>query len=271
MGGPLKRNEPKNCYGIRDNEKIWELFQNVGFTPFFWALKGYNKALTAWFYNSWKNGVVTIGSISFMVIPYYISKVTDLPNDGVGVERHNSGDYKQLMKKIFEKGEKPKAIYNGYGRLALPKLFPIVSYYVIKYFMPEGRYTTMHGHHFLILNHIRNGEKVNLPFFLFSSLESCIQNVANPPLHQGFIYFLYKFIVDHSPSLNSLSPILGNEENPQKNLGTSSKLVLLIPMSHCSLRSTSFAKNRVKKTLSLLDKESLEISLLNVKVHKKED
>ncbi|XP_059077918.1 uncharacterized protein LOC131876514 [Cryptomeria japonica] len=140
-------------------------------------MKGYSKALTMRFCNSWQNGVVTIGRISFFVTADFIVEATGFPNDGEQVERCSSGDYKGFMKKLFEKGEKQ--------------------------------------------------------------------------------------------SLNSLSPTLGNEENSQKNYGKSSNLGLANPISQCSLVSTSSTENIGKHTLVIVDKESLELSLLNVNPNKR--
>lgn len=87
------------------------------------------------------------------------------------------------MKKFFEKGERPVVVENGYGRFVLPNPYAIVSYFVMKCFTLEGRYTSMQDYHFPILNHIRHGDKINLPYFLLNSLVASIANGANTPLH----------------------------------------------------------------------------------------
>lgn len=54
------------------------MFQNASFTPFFLAMKGYNKALMVRFCNSWQNGIVTIGMISFTVMLDYNALVCQM-------------------------------------------------------------------------------------------------------------------------------------------------------------------------------------------------
>lgn len=140
-------------------------------------------------------------------------------------------------------------VQNGYGRSSLPKSYPIVSYFVIKYFTLVGHYTFVHGCDFPILNHIRHGEIINLPYFLFTSLESCIANGVNPSLHQVLIYLMYKYAFDHFPNRNCLLSLPSSSE--KKKQGSSMKIELIESKPLRSSDSTSLANLKGKKMLIL--------------------
>lgn len=74
MGGPLKMTELKNYDGLWINEKNWEIFFNGGLTPYFLAMKGYNRALSTKCYNSWQDDVVIVGIITFLFFPSLLQK-----------------------------------------------------------------------------------------------------------------------------------------------------------------------------------------------------
>lgn len=100
MGGPLKCNKPKNYDGLKDNKDLWDISHELSFTPFFLVIKGYNKELSARVCNSWHNGKVMVGRISFTVNLEYIVEVAGLQNDGELVERKSVGDYKKFMRRF---------------------------------------------------------------------------------------------------------------------------------------------------------------------------
>lgn len=50
------------------------------------------------------------------------------------MERKSFGDYKFYIKKLFEKGERPMLVQNGFFCFVLPKPYAIVSYFLVKYY-----------------------------------------------------------------------------------------------------------------------------------------
>lgn len=70
----------------------------------------------------------------------------------------------------------------------------------------------MHGYHFPILNHIRHREKIDLPYYLFTSLSTSVSKGVTPLLHQGLIYALYKFVFDHCTQHDCLLTLCRHSE-----------------------------------------------------------
>lgn len=147
------------------------MFGRVGFTPFFEALQDYNDSLTSKFTNSWFKGKVIVGSLHCIVTPQLIVEATRLKCEGMKIVKKSSRNYQNFIDKFFEDVEKLEHFQNGYDRLKLPPLYALVSLHIMRYFTLEGGYMTVHGYHFPLLNYVRHNERVNLSFYLFSSLQ----------------------------------------------------------------------------------------------------
>lgn len=69
---------------------------------------------------------------------------------------------------------------------------------LMRYFILDGRYTTLYGHHFVMLNHFQHSKLISLPFYLVLSLEEGIANFRKNPrntfLHEGLILLVIDFI-----------------------------------------------------------------------------
>lgn len=67
----------------------------------------------------------------------------------------------------------------------------------MKYLTLEGKFQKLFGYHIAILNSMRNKKKVNIPLFLFKSLEKSMNVVkarkGKAPLHQGLMKLIVNF------------------------------------------------------------------------------
>lgn len=171
MGGPCKRTKPQSCEALMQNFELWELFEKEGYSPFFKAMKCFNDKLASKFVNSWQKGVVTIEGVCFRVTKDLIVKATRLRCEGKQIEKKRNENYERFIDAFLEKGEKLVKFQNDYNRDRLPAPWGLVSIHVMKHFTLEGYFQTINGYHFLILNHIRHGSKINMSFYLLSFLQ----------------------------------------------------------------------------------------------------
>lgn len=81
-------------------------------------------------------------------------------------------DERRKMVKIDNSYDAPK-------RICRPWRF--VLFASITYITLDGRFTRAYGHHFVLLNHFRHGEKVSLPYYLACSMDHNIKEVQKDP------------------------------------------------------------------------------------------
>lgn len=133
--------------------------------------------------NSWKDGEFEPCGLHFIVDAKLMAKAMRFPYEGKKVAKVSNDKYHNYIDKFFEDKEKAQRFQNGHSRVLLPPPYHNVCFFVMKQFTLEGCFQSIHGYHFPILNHICHLEKINLLFFLFSSLSQSLTNGANPPLH----------------------------------------------------------------------------------------
>lgn len=101
---------------------------------------------------------------------------------------------------------------------------------MIKYFILEGQFVTIHRYNFPILNHLRHNKLVSYPLFLFSSLDKCSFKDFYPPLYKGFIYTIYNYCLDKTPLSTPLHRII------LLMIMTRSLLILVVPKGKFPLK-----------------------------------
>eukprot|EP01018_Ginkgo_biloba_P001926 Gb_20786 [translate_table: standard] len=128
-----------------------------------------------------------------------IVKVSGLPLEGAVILREKTSQDEQLTKFLTDE-ETFCWLQSSIARESLPKPWDKVAIQVMKYLTLEGKFRKIFGYHVAILNSIRNDEKVNIPLFLFKSLEKSIKAVkaarGKVPLHQGLVKLLYQSAKD---------------------------------------------------------------------------
>ena len=68
---------------------------------------------------------------------------------------------------------------------------------IISYRTLDTRHDKIRTHHFVILNHFRDGIKIFIPFYLFFSTNKNIMGFkkkvyANPAFHEGLLLLIYE-------------------------------------------------------------------------------
>lgn len=99
----------------------------------------------------------------------------------------------------------------GYERKPLKNIWMNVVEVLMCYVTLEGKFNTIFGHHFTLLNHFRHGLFISFLFSLLSSMEvSIYANLMNrraPILHEGLILL----IMENVKAL-LLVPAISNKE-----------------------------------------------------------
>eukprot|EP01018_Ginkgo_biloba_P028000 Gb_41589 [translate_table: standard] len=113
------------------------------------------------------DGRVMVSGMEFVVSEVLIAEVSGLPNEGEVVSRD----------KMNQGGSQ-----------------------VMKYLTLEGKFRKVFGYHIAILNSMRNKEKINIPLFLFKSMEKFVHAVkagkGKAPLHQGPMKMIADFEIN---------------------------------------------------------------------------
>lgn len=86
----------------------------------------------------------------------------------------------------------------GYDRTKIKPTWGEVAMSQMHCFTLDERFTTLYGHHFVMLNHFHHGRLVSFPFYLMSSLEDGIvdfrRNPRNPFLHEVLMLLIMEHI-----------------------------------------------------------------------------
>ena len=95
--------------------------------------------------------------------------------------------------------------------------------FVKQYFTCEGRYQVIYQHDFVLLNHLRHGHLINMPYYLLGCLKNMSRYTVNAKhqllslKHHRLVQLLINrgFALNHPPLL--INPPQGIEENPQQD------------------------------------------------------
>lgn len=83
-----------------------------------------------------------------------------------------------------------------YPPRAFVKRWREVLFVIMCYITLDGRFTKVYDYHFVLMNHFRHDEKVNIPYFLLCSMNDTIKAYKENPMgdtamHQGLMVLIY--------------------------------------------------------------------------------
>lgn len=152
---------------------------------------------------SWNEGNIKVDGLAFMISEGLIVKFSGLPLEGEVISQEKMNQIEQLTKFIRE-DETFCWLQSGIVRESLPMPLDRVVVQIMKYLTLKGKFRKLFCYHIVILNSIRNSTKINLPLFLFKSLEKSVKSVkaskGKLPLHQGLLKLLVNFEKAKNPS-----------------------------------------------------------------------
>jgi len=120
-------------------------------------------------------------------------------------------------------GDQVEAKGRGVAVRSLPPPWLKVAEFVKHYFTYEGRYQVVYQHDFILLNHLRHGRLVNMPYYLLGCLKNMAHYTVNAR-HQLLClthHCLVQLLINRGFALHNLPPLINLpqqvEENPQQN------------------------------------------------------
>lgn len=101
----------------------------------------------------------------------------------------------------------------GVALQSLPRPWPKVAKFVKQYHTCEGQYQVIYKHDFVLLNHLRHVQLINMPYYLLGYLKNMSLYTVNAKhlLHSLKHYRLAQLLINRGLAENNPSPII----NPQ--------------------------------------------------------
>lgn len=233
MGGNRHRYEPSNCKEWKQKEEIWSILQKGRLTNYMERLHGRDAKITNFFSKKWRKGTLKMG---YQTIPID----EDLIAQVMGLCREGSNFYKdkKLSKEAIERypettKEKKwlvKLSKTYYPLRAYAKPWRDFLFSIMWYITLDGRFTKVYGYHFVLLNHFKYDEKVNIPYILICSMNATIKAHRENPkgdtaMHQGLMVLIYDHLKSNQIACPQLSISDSEEEGSDSDfsMGDESK------------------------------------------------
>jgi len=218
------------------------LLEKKGLLDFFRKFSGFSESISLQVADYWEEGRVKVNGLEFTISEGLISEVSGLPLEGEVVCREKTNQVEQLSKFIRD-NETFCWLQSGIARESLPKPWDRVAIQIMKYLTLEGKYRKLFGYHLAILNSIRNNETINVPLFLFKSMEKSVKTIklgkGKLPLHQGLLNLLFQF-----EKAKSSSAVISAKGNLHKVSGTPvSKAQLLLGPTSSSQKPNAISSD----------------------------
>lgn len=107
-------------------------------------------------------------------------------------------------------GEHVEAKGRGVALQSLPPPWPKVAEFIKQYLTCEGRYQVIYQHDFILLNHLRHGQLINMPYYLLGYLKNMSHYTikAKHPLLSLKHHHLAQLLINRGFGLNHPPPSL---------------------------------------------------------------
>ena len=169
--GPQKRYEPSFVEEVNAHPSVLFNFHEVECLELCQKVQEVKRylPLTHLFALRLQGKHVHLAGLDFKLSPRSISRATKIPNVG-----------EKLFKQSYLDSNQYKPFLKPENRDACPSIFPF-SYFlnsyaplmkiIMKYFTCEGRFSRVYAYHIRLLMHFTRTQLLNLPFFLYKSIE----------------------------------------------------------------------------------------------------
>ena len=151
------------------NPDISQLFDKIGWGKFLRAFSGHNVEVNWWFALTFKENVAHVGDIRLEISEDFIAKATNLSQIGERWFKKKEVNKEKLKSFLLPlpEGFDDK---NGYPVKYLQPQWEMLFHMIVCYITCDGRYSSVHFYHLRILKTFK-GSKLNMPYFLFKSLQ----------------------------------------------------------------------------------------------------
>lgn len=199
--GHVKRLELENPSLIKSKVEVRKKFPDTGWLDCIRRFYGHNIEVSSQFILSFKDDVVKVRGLRFLVTEAIISEAMGIPCTRDRWFKNAAFSYIDLN--VFIKPEHQNPPWStGFPQGFLLDKWNTVERFVRQYFTYEGRYVEVHMHHMRFLVHMAGLKPMNLPFFLHKSLVKMVTKAKQPDdintrfvFHQGLIKILYDHAV----------------------------------------------------------------------------
>lgn len=173
MGGTLITHEPGMTAVLELFPEIYQIFLQAGCIEYFRRLPDFDEQQVLEFTCNLTEGFSVVQGIQVPVTEEFIAEVTGLPATST---RWFSRKHLILntQRDFLRPGEEVETKGRGVALRSLPQPWPRVAEFIKQYLTCEGRYQVIYQHDFVLLNHLRNGQLLNMPYYLLG----CLKNMA---------------------------------------------------------------------------------------------
>lgn len=178
MGGTLITHEPGTTAVLELYPNIYQIFLQAGRIEYFRRLPDFNEQQVLEFACNLTEGFSVVQGVQIPVTEEVIAQATELPANGI---RWFSRKHLILnaQQDFLRPGEQVEPKGRGVALRSLPQPWPRVAEFFKKYLTCEGRYQVIYQHDFILLNHLRNGQLINMPYYLLGFLKDMSRYAVN--------------------------------------------------------------------------------------------
>ena len=170
MGGNLITYEPGTTELLELYPEVYQIFLQAEWVDYFRRLPDFNTQQVLEFACNLREGFSTVQGVRILVTEEDVAQVSGLPTNGI---RWFSRKHVILnaQQGFFLPGEHVEAKGRGVALQSLPPPWPKVAEFVKQYLTCEGRYQVIYQHDFVLLNHLRHRQLINMPYYLLGCLK----------------------------------------------------------------------------------------------------
>jgi len=222
MGGNLITYEPGTTALLELYPEAYQIFLQAGWVDYFRRLPDFNTQQVLEFACNLREGFSIVQGVQIPVTEEVIAQVSRLPTNGM---RWFSRKYLILnaQQDFLQPGEQVEPKGRGVTLQSLPPPWPKVAEFVKQYLTCKSRYQVIYQHDFVLLNHLTNGQLINMHYYLLGCLKNMSRytiNAKHPLLslkhhHLAQLLINRGFALNHPPPL--INPLQQREENPQED------------------------------------------------------
>ena len=212
MGGNLITHEPATTTLLELYPEAYQIFLHAGWLDYFRRLPDFDPQQVLEFACNLTEGFSVFQGVKIPVTEEIIAQVTGLPTKGT---RWFSRKHLILnaQQNFLQPGENVEPKGRGVALQSLPQPWPKVAEFVKQYLTCEGRYQVIYQHDFVLLNHLRHGQLINMPYYLLGCLKNMSRYTVNAkhPLQSLKHHRLAQLLINRGLAENNPPPFI----NPQ--------------------------------------------------------
>ena len=173
MGGSAIRHEPGSINLLQLFPEAYHIFQQAGWTVYFERLGEFDQEQVLEFAQNLQGDFSVVQGVRISVTEEDIVQVSGLP--AIGTRWFSRKQVILNAQQDFLRPDEPVELKGrGVSLHSLPQPWPSVAEFIKHYLTCEGRYQVVYNHDFVLMNHLRNGRLINIPYYLLG----CIRNMS---------------------------------------------------------------------------------------------